>query len=268
MAGGLAHRLAGRLRERVRGPLVPLDQRRRQRHHQQAGGPERQQRAVPADVRQQPLGCRQHRELAERARGGRDAERHAALLGGELASEHAGDDAEGHPGQAQADQDAAAQHHHQRRRRMGHRDQAQHIEERADDHDRGRCRGGRRACPVNGCVAPQTRFCTAIASANVSRPQPRSALIGCRKRPKPCRIPIARVRISPPQTSTAVGVRQSACLPLKPAVLRSSGADRAAELSAVPGQSPDRRSPACGRGPSPGGSCPRPPDRPRPSSRR
>ena len=64
--------------------------------------------------------------------------------------------------------------------------------------------------PANGCVAPHTRFCTAIASANVSRPQPMSCEIGCRKRPKPWRMPMAMVRMIPPQTRTTVGVRQSA----------------------------------------------------------
>ena len=39
--------------------------------------------------------------------------------------------------------------------------------------------------PTNGCVTPQTRFCTASARAKVSRPQCRSALIGCRNKPKP-----------------------------------------------------------------------------------
>ena len=39
--------------------------------------------------------------------------------------------------------------------------------------------------PANGWVMPHIRFCTAIASANVSRPQPRSEDIGCRNSPKP-----------------------------------------------------------------------------------
>src|SRR2546425_442024 len=64
--------------------------------------------------------------------------------------------------------------------------------------------------PANGCVAPHTRFCTASASANVSRLQCRSPVIGCRKSPKPWRMPIPNVRTKPPQTSTTVGVRQSA----------------------------------------------------------
>ena len=64
--------------------------------------------------------------------------------------------------------------------------------------------------PANGVAKPHIRFCTAIASANVSRPQPWSLLIGCRNRPKPCRMPIDSVRMRPVATSTTVGVRQSA----------------------------------------------------------
>ncbi len=56
---------------------------------------------------------------------------------------------------------------------------------------------------------PHIRFCTASASAKVSRPQPMSEEIGCRKSPKPWRMPNPRVRIRPPQTRTTVGVRQS-----------------------------------------------------------
>src|SRR5512140_213534 len=64
--------------------------------------------------------------------------------------------------------------------------------------------------PANGWVTPHIRFCTAIASANVSRPQCRSALIGCRNSPKPWRMPMPTVRIRPPQTRTTVGERQLA----------------------------------------------------------
>jgi hypothetical protein len=32
--------------------------------------------------------------------------------------------------------------------------------------------------------------------------------VGCRNSPKPRRVPIARVRMMPPQSSTTVGVRQ------------------------------------------------------------
>src|SRR5947207_8919414 len=63
--------------------------------------------------------------------------------------------------------------------------------------------------PANGIARPHTRFCSAIAKENVSRPQPRSSDIGTRKRPKLCRVPIASRRIRPPQTSTTVGVRHA-----------------------------------------------------------
>ncbi len=59
--------------------------------------------------------------------------------------------------------------------------------------------------PVNGCARPHTRFCSAIAAENVSRPQPSAEHIGCRKRPKPCRVPIASIRMSPAATRTSAG---------------------------------------------------------------
>jgi hypothetical protein len=62
--------------------------------------------------------------------------------------------------------------------------------------------------PKKGCDTPQIRFCSAIANAKVSRVQPWSSVIGCRNRPKPCRVPIARVRMVPPQIRTTAGVRQ------------------------------------------------------------
>ena len=59
--------------------------------------------------------------------------------------------------------------------------------------------------PVNGCARPHTRFWSAIAAENVSRPQPSAEHIGCRKRPKPCRVPSASIRMRPaaPRTMSA-----------------------------------------------------------------
>src|SRR2546423_9999371 len=62
--------------------------------------------------------------------------------------------------------------------------------------------------PATGMPSPHTRFCSAIAKENTSRPQPRSSVIGRKKRPKLWRVPRASMRISPPQTRTTVGVRQ------------------------------------------------------------
>src|SRR6266581_187823 len=59
--------------------------------------------------------------------------------------------------------------------------------------------------PVNGCVMPHNRFCSATAKPNTSRPHPLSMLIGCRNRPKLWRMPSARVRITLAQTSMTVG---------------------------------------------------------------
>src|SRR2546428_14113599 len=59
--------------------------------------------------------------------------------------------------------------------------------------------------PAKAESAPQTRFWIAIANENTSRPQPKSRLIGCRKRPKPARAPKLKPRIRQPQTMTTVG---------------------------------------------------------------
>ena len=53
-------------------------------------------------------------------------------------------------------------------------------------------------------------FCTAMANENSERPQPRSALIGTRNRPKFCREPLAIIRINTAPTRTNNGVRQNA----------------------------------------------------------
>ncbi len=63
------------------------------------------------------------------------------------------------------------------------------------------------SAPVNGCARPQIRFCRAMAKANVSRPQPNSALIGARNSPKPCRTPNDNARISALPTNTQPHVR-------------------------------------------------------------
>jgi len=89
-----AHRFAGRLLENMRVHDAPLDHRCSQRRDREANAAECHQRAHPADVRQQPLRERQHGELPERASSGRNAERHAALLRRERASEDARNDAE------------------------------------------------------------------------------------------------------------------------------------------------------------------------------
>ncbi|MNY43682.1 hypothetical protein D3C86_1786570 [compost metagenome] len=63
------------------------------------------------------------------------------------------------------------------------------------------------SAPVKGCASPQIRFCKAMAKANVSRPQPNSALIGARNSPKPCRTPRDNARISALPNSTHPHVR-------------------------------------------------------------
>src|SRR5690606_36962160 len=63
--------------------------------------------------------------------------------------------------------------------------------------------------PANGWVAPHSRFWIAMASAKVSRPQPRSRLIGCRNRPKLERMPNDSRTTSDPQVMAISAARVS-----------------------------------------------------------
>src|SRR5690606_6220276 len=65
------------------------------------------------------------------------------------------------------------------------------------------------SAPVTGCARPQIRFCNAMAKANTSRPQPNSALIGGRNRPKPWRVPSDSARISDAPSSSQVVERHA-----------------------------------------------------------
>src|ERR1700731_3458162 len=62
--------------------------------------------------------------------------------------------------------------------------------------------------PANGCAAPHSRFCTASASPNTSRPQPFSTDMGVRKKPSAERGPNDRTAIRQPQMMITAGVRQ------------------------------------------------------------
>src|SRR6185436_15603741 len=62
--------------------------------------------------------------------------------------------------------------------------------------------------PATAPIAPQARFCSAIENENTSLPQPYSRLIGCRKRPKPARMPNEMHMMMQPQARTTAGVRQ------------------------------------------------------------
>ena len=131
--------------------------------------------------------------------GAGDAEHHAALLGRERATEHAVDHAERDAGEARG--------RSARRRTAGTatvRPGAPSAAGRARTAARRpRPRAPRRSLsaimPANGWPRPHTRFCTAKASANVSRLQCRSRVIGYRNSPKPWRMPSPSVRIRPPQ---------------------------------------------------------------------
>ena len=104
MADGFVECLAGGLLESVRRTGVLLDQGDCERPHQQGSGGERDQCAVPTEMRNQPLRDRQHRELTERPRRCGDAEHHTASLGRVRAAEHARNDAERDAGKPNADQ--------------------------------------------------------------------------------------------------------------------------------------------------------------------
>ena len=86
---------------------------------------------------------------------------------------------------------------------------------------RRRRRAGRRRpscapCPIcrrsrrrTAATAPQSRFWIAIASANTSRPQPRSRLIGCRNRPKLERMPNDSSTMNEPHAIALTAARDS-----------------------------------------------------------
>src|ERR1044071_6284444 len=62
--------------------------------------------------------------------------------------------------------------------------------------------------PAKGCAAPHNKFCTAIASENASRPQPRSNDSGDRNWPSAERGPNAISAIAQPTATSTAGVRQ------------------------------------------------------------
>src|SRR5262249_53135867 len=62
--------------------------------------------------------------------------------------------------------------------------------------------------PANGNAAPQSRFCTASAIANTSRPQPFAWDSGVRKKPSAERGPKATIETRQPQIAITAGVRQ------------------------------------------------------------
>ncbi len=114
---------------------APLHQRSGERRDRQPHAAERHQRTHPADIRQQPLRQRQQRELTERACRRRNAERHAALLGRERASERPRDHTERDPRQPGADQHTGREHERQFGRRVGHPDEARDIQQATGNHD-------------------------------------------------------------------------------------------------------------------------------------
>ncbi len=64
------------------------------------------------------------------------------------------------------------------------------------------------AMPAKMPNTPHDRFCTAMASEKLSRVQPWSWVMGCNQRPKPWRMPIDRVTMAAPQSSSWVADRR------------------------------------------------------------
>jgi len=116
----LAHRFAGRLLECVNMLPASLDHRGGERRDEDADRSERQQGTVPADLREQHLCQRQQRELPEGACRGRNAQRHAPLLGGKGPAQDARDHAKGDAGEPGPDQHAGRENEHPRRGGMRH----------------------------------------------------------------------------------------------------------------------------------------------------
>lgn len=68
--------------------------------------------------------------------------------------------------------------------------------------------------PAKGWPRPQSRFCSAIASAKTSRLQPLALVMGVRKKPMVERGPKVRIAIRQPQTmTTAAGTAGAAARP-------------------------------------------------------
>src|ERR1700694_4003030 len=87
--------------------------------------------------------------------------------------------------------------------------------------------------PANGWPIPHTRFCSAIANANVSRVHARSKVIGGRNRPKLWRVPSESISPRHPQAMITAGVRQPE-LPVFPeSMMRSSARHRQSPLAGI-----------------------------------
>ena len=97
-----------------------------------------------------------------------------------------------------------------RRVGVGHRRQAERIEDGARRSAPARAPKRSAIAPANGCAAPHSSIWIASASANTSRPQPLRAR---HRREEKCRSPsAARSRAAPirqPQTRMTAGVRQT-----------------------------------------------------------
>ena len=121
--------------------LHPAAQAARREQHRDGAERQQRQRALPAVGRQERLADRRQEELAERADGGGDAERHGSALRRHASADRGQDHAEAGPAQAQTDQDSGAEV--QLGRAAGRRHQID-----ADDVEQGAADDGPRRAPL------------------------------------------------------------------------------------------------------------------------
>lgn len=166
-----------------------------QRHHQA----QYQQRCGPAQPLDKAESARQHCELAERTGSAGNAHGHAALFRRHSTPDHAEDDRERGAGQTDTDQQAGTQR--QRPGRVGHAHQHQpgSVENTANDHHPRRTHAVGQGAGER-LRQPPDQVLQGNGEGKHLTPQPKSALIGARNRPKPCRTPrdSARISAAPP----------------------------------------------------------------------
>ena len=89
--------------------------------------------------------------------------------------------------------------------------------------------------PANGWLAPQIRFCRAMANAKVSRPHPWSTVTGWRNSPKVCRIPRENSRMTEPQIKATPALPHFVVAPWSDTIARSPSVGYGGLSLAVPG---------------------------------
>jgi len=153
-----------------------------------------EQGVLPAPGTDQPAFHRHHQELAERARRSRHPHGPRAPLSRHIAADDTVHHRIGGARLGQPQQDARTSGEGQSRSGQCHQHETQGIQQAACDQ---RLEGTKTIGQQAGEGTGQAR-----AKAKVSRVQPRSIVMGASHRPKPCRMPIDRVTMRAPQSST------------------------------------------------------------------